>query len=312
MSIKNTPFDQSRFDNSQLGGDYYREIAERELIPRIIERNKQVLNVVPEFWQFYQRSHVGRRCSCWSGPETMPSSQCNVCYGTGNTAGYQKYGHATDVFDVTAESSSVNVVVDYDSISRPLMFRLAKSALRGYVDFTVKAQGGLNVCSLVSLHASAKRGGLVRAGIKLFSESEFTPLSAEAVTARLPDAQQQGGLHLRVSLERVSRATPTPRFSHVRLRVQTLRDDRVRADSPRSSTANRVSEYGFFADKASKSLFLDNTLRMVTSEDLFRECASNRLWKVVDLTPNQPGGWLTSWDVNVRLVQDSDRYALLP
>lgn len=312
MGVRNPPFDQSRFDQSQIGGDYYREIAERELIPRIIERNKQVLNVVPEFWQFYQRSMQGRRCSCWSGPETMPSSLCAVCIGTGNTGGYEKYGHHTEVFDVTAESSSVNVVVDYDLITRPLAFRLVRTALKGYVDFTMKATGGLNECSLASLHAVAKRGSAVRAGVKLFSESAFVPLSVAAVTARLAQAQQQGGMHLRVSLERVSQLTPSPRFSFLRIRTKTLKDDRVRADSPRSTSANRTSEFGFYTDRSSKSLFLDNTLRMVTSEDLFRATNTNRLWRIVDVNENAPGGWLTSWDVNIRMVQDSDRFSMIP
>lgn len=312
MGVKNPSFDQSRYDIAQIGGDYYREIAERELIPRIIERNKQALNVVPEFWQFLQRAYSGRRCSCWSANESMPSSLCTVCYGTGNTAGYQLYGHQTDVFDVTAESSAVGIVIDYDQITRPLSFRLVNHCLRGVIDFTLKVQGGTNLCSLVSLHASAKRGSKVRAGVKLFSENAFVPLTMTAVTERLAAAQLQGGLQLRVTLERVSRNTPSPRFSHLRVRYRTLKDDRIKADSPRSSTGNRSSEYGFFRDKAAKSLFLDNTLRMVTSEDLFRQTNTGELWKVVDLTENAPGGWLTSWDVNVRKVQDVDRYSLIP
>lgn len=312
MGVRNPPFDQSRFDQAQIGGDYYREIAERELIPRIIERNKQVLNVVPEFWNFYQRSNTGRRCSCWSGPESMPSSLCGVCFGTGDTGGYQKYGHHTEVFDVTAVSSAINVVIDYDAITRPLAFRLSHKATKGYVDFTMKATGGLNECSLAALHATTKKGSAVRAGVKLFNESTFVPLSMAAVTARLAQAQQQGGLHLRVSLERVSQMTPSPRFSFLRIRTKTLVDDRVKADAPRSSSANRSSEFGFFMDRAAKSLFLDNTLRMITSEDLFRACNTNRLWRIVDLTENAPGGWLTSWDVNVRMVQDSERFSMIP
>lgn len=305
-------FDQSRFDQSQIGGDYYREHAIRDLIPRIIERQRQALNVVPDFFQFYQRAYTGRRCSCWSGIETSPSSACLVCYGTGNTAGYQLYGHRTEVFDVTAESASMNVVPDYDEVSRPLQFRLLHQAVRGWVDFTVPVSGGMNVCSLASLHAMAPRGSRVRAGVKLFSEPSFTPLSVDAITQRLQQAQTQGGLHLRVLLERDSVGAPSPKLSHVRVRYQLLPDDRVRADIPRSVETNRSSEFGWFDDIETKTMYLDSTLRSITSEDLFRQVNSGKLFKVFGVNPNAPGGHLTSWDLQIRVVQQSERYANLP
>lgn len=305
-------FDQSRFDRAQIGGDYYREHAVRDLIPRIIERNKQVLNVVPDFFQFYQRAYTGRRCSCWSGIETSPSSACLVCYGTGNTAGYQLFGHQTDVFDATAESSSVNVVMDFDEVTRPIQFRLIHQALRGWIDFTLPVIGGINQCSLASLHAVVHPGSRIRAGVRLFAEADFTPLSTAAVSARLQQAQLTGGLHLRVVLERDSISTPSPRFSHLRTRYQLLLDDKVRGDIPRSENANRSSEFGWFEDIGTSNLFLDGTLRAVTSEDLFRRVETGRLWKVFSANDNAPGGQLTSWDVQIRVVQNTERYANLP
>jgi len=305
-------FDQSRFDSSQIGGDYYREHAERDLIPRIIERNKQALNVVPDFFQFYQRAYTGRRCSCWSGIETSPSASCLVCYGSGNTAGYQLYGHRTEVFDATTESAAMNVVVDYDEVARPLQFRLLHSAMSGWTEFTMPVSGGLNQCSLASLSALAYRGSRVRCGIKLFSEPSFTPLSVQAVTDRLQLAQTQGGIHIRVLLERDSISTPSPKFSHLRIRYRTLPDDRVRGDIPRSAETNRSSEFGWFDDVETKAMFLDSTLRSVTSEDIFRQVNSGKLFKVFSVNPNAPGGQLTSWDLQIRIIQNSERYSNLP
>lgn len=304
--------DQSRFDSAQIGGDAYREVANRLLIPRIIERNKQVLNVAPVFFRFYQRAYTGRRCSCFSNNETSPASNCLVCFGTGNTAGYQLYGHRTEVFDATAESSAVNVVIDYDCVSRPLAFRLFGGALRGFLDFVLPVNGGMNVCSLASLHATAPRGTRIRSACRLFSEPAFTPLSVQAVTDRLEAAQTTGGLLLRVVLERDSIATTSPRFSFLRIRYRILQDDTIRGDEPRSTEANRTSEYGFFDEVATKSLFLDNTLRSVTTEDLFRHVNSGRLWRVSTVNPNAPGDYLTSWDVDIALVQSSERFASLP
>jgi hypothetical protein len=305
-------FDQSRFDNAQIGGDYYREHAERDLIPRIIERNKQALNVVPDFFHFYQRAYTGRRCSCWGSIETSPSASCLVCYGTGNTAGYQKYGHMTEVLEATSTSASVNVVMDFDEVTRPLQFRLVHQAVRGWMDFSMPVIGGINVCSLASLHAVVPRGSRVRVGVRVFSEADFTPLSTAAVTARLQQAQTTGGLHFRVMLERDSVSAPSPKFSHLRVRYQLLQDDRIRADVPRSEATNRSSEFGWFEDVASRNMWTDNTLRSVTSEDLFRQVNSGRLWKVISANDNAPGGQLTSWDIATRLVQNSERYANLP
>lgn len=305
-------FDQSRFDQTQIGGDYYREIAERELIPRIVQRNKQVLNVVPEFFRFYQRSYTGRRCSCWMGIETSPSTGCLVCFGTGNTAGYQMYGHVTEVLDVTAESAAVGVVIDFNQISRPLQFRLVDQVLKGFIDFVLPIRGGINMCTLATLHAVAPRGTRVRSGVKLFTEPDFTPLSIQAVTSRLQLAQTTGGLHFRIHLERDSLSTPSPRFQHLRVRYQTLPDDRVRGDIPRAAEANRTSDFGWYEDIGDVTLFLDSTLRAVTTEDLFRHVQTGRLWKVSGNTPNAPAGILTSWDVQMRKVQNSERYANLP
>lgn len=305
-------WDQSRFDNSQVGGDYYREHAERNLIPQIIQRNKQALNVVPDFFRFYQRGYVGRRCSCWGNIETSPSAACLVCFGTGNTAGYQLYGHQTEVFDATSSSAAVNVVIDYDQITRPLHFRLLHQAVRGWIDFVMPVIGGMNVCSLASLHTVIPPGARVRAGVRLFSETDFVPMSMEAVTARLAQAQVTGGLHFRVFLERDSVSTPTPRFSHLRIRYKLLQDDTIRGDIPRTENSNKSSEFGFFEDIGTMTLFLDNTLRAISSEDLFRHVPTGKLWKVFAVNDNSPGGQLTSWDVQMRAVQNVDRFANIP
>jgi hypothetical protein len=305
-------FDQSRFDNAQIGGDHYRQIAERELIPRIIERQRQALNVVPDIFQFYQRAYTGRRCSCFASIETSPAASCMVCFGTGNTGGYQLYGHTTEVFDATAESSAIAVVQDFDSITRPIQFRLANNAVKGYIDFTMPVKGGINVCTLASLHAVAPRGTRVRSAVKLFTEPDFTPLSMEAVTERLQQGQTTGGLHFRVVLERDSISATSPKFAFLRIRYQTLQDDKVRGDIPRSTEANRSSEFGWFEDVATRSMYLDASLRSVTTEDLFRQVNTGRLWKCFSVNPNAPGGLLTSWDLEIRLIQNSEKYASIP
>lgn len=305
-------FDQSRFDSAQVGSDYYRQIAERELIPRIIERQKQALNVVPDIFRFYQRAYSGRRCSCWSSVETSPAGTCIVCFGTGNTGSYQLYGHRTEVFEATASSAMVGVVLDFQSVTRPLSFRLAQGAVKGYIDFNMPVSGGLNRCTLASLHAAAPRGTRVRAGVKLHSEPDFTPLSMDAITARLQQAQTSGGLHLRITLERDSLTAESPKFALLRIRYQTLEDDTIRGDIPRSAEGNRSSEFGWFEDVDAKSLYLDSTIRSVTTEDLVRHVPTGRLWRIIRVNPNAPGGLLTSWDIEMRLVQNSERYAGIP
>lgn len=305
-------FDQSEFDSANIGGDYYREVAERILIPRIKERNKQILNVAPDWFQFYQRAYTGRRCSCISGIETSPSSTCLVCYGTGNTDSYQLYGHRTEVFDVTSTSSGVNIEVDYNKITRPLSFCLSPGALRGYVDFQLNVMGGLPKCSLVSMHATAGRGTSLRAGVKLFSEQDFVPLNKVSLEARLAEGQKQGGIPIRVLMTRDSASLQSPRFSHLRVRYQTLDDDKIPGDRPNGPESNRSSEFGNFEDIATRSLFIDSRLRSVTSEDLFRQVNTGRLWKCFSTNPLEVAGQLLSWDIELVIVQQSSRFASLP
>lgn len=305
-------FDQSRFDNAQTGGDYYRQHAETELIPRIVERQRQALNVVPNFYQFYQRAYTGRRCSCFTETSTSPSSSCQICFGTGNTGGFQLYGSITEVLDVTAASATVGVVPDFECITYPIGFRLLENVTKGYVDFTMPVKGGINVCSLVNLYANAPRGTAIRTGVKLFSEPGFTDLTVDAVTARLEEAQTTGGLHIRVVMERSSICTKSPNFQFVRIRYKTIDDDKIRGDVPHSSEANRGSEIGFWEEVENQTLYLDNTLRTISDEDLFKDVRSGQLWRVAEYTPNHVVGILTSWMVTLRKVQGSEKYSRIP
>lgn len=312
VRIFSPEFDQSIPTSADIGGDYYRQAALRDMIPQIKERNAQVLNVAPDFFHFYQRAYTGRRCSCWAGVETTPSSQCLVCFGTGNTGGYQRYGHVTETLDVTAESAAVNIVVAYDIKTRPLQFRLAQGATRGWIDFTLPIQGGIPNCSLASLHAVTPRGTRVRSGVKLFTETSFTPLSTTAITQRLTAGATQGGLHVRVFMERPAVAAESPRLSHIVIRYQTLEEDKIPADVPRTTERNATSEFGWFEDTTSRSMFIDSRIRSVTSEDLFRQVNTGRTWKIVSVQPNAPGGILTSWDLETRICLLSERYSSIP
>jgi hypothetical protein len=311
-SLWRPKFDQRVFDKAQVYGDYLREHAERDLIPRIVQRQKQALNVVPDLFKFYQRVGTGRRCSCWSAVETSPSSQCTVCYGTGNTGGYELYGHTTEVFDVTSRWSSVNVVIDYSRITRPLHFRLSVAALSGYVEFFYPVIANTGACSLASLVASAPRGTSVTAAVKLFSEASFVAFSAEAVRTRLPQATIDGGMQLRVVLRRESLSAESPRLSHVRVRYRRLPDDNIRADVPRATEARRASEFAWFEEFATRSMYLDNTIRVITSDDFFEQINTHRRHKIIDVNSNAPGGILTSWDLTTRLVQEHERLAAVP
>lgn len=306
------PPNQRVADKSQGLYDRGREIAEGILLPRIAERNKQALNVVPNYYHFYQKSSSGRRCSCWEGIETSPSSLCLVCFGTGNTRGYQLWGHIDEVFDVTARFDSVNVVIDYNNITRPLHFILMPGAKRGYVDFLLEVKPNIGVVSNASVHASIKRGAGCAVGVKLLRETEFSSFTRENIAARLAEATTGGGLQVRVVLSRESVSVESPRFSHARIRYQFVENDVIRGDVPRSTEANKSSEFGWFEEFASKNMFLDNTLREITTNDFFRDLRSNRIWKIQMVNPNAPGDQLLSWDVEVRAVMSTERLSFVP
>jgi hypothetical protein len=311
VRVNKPEFDQSRFEKSQIGGDYYHEIAGRDLIPRIAERNKQVLNVAYDEFYLFQRGYRGRRCSCWSGSETSPSSTCLICYKTGNTSGYQLYGHQTEVFDVTAPAVLVNVIPDYASVARPIQYLLADKATKGYIDYHVPAVGGINVCSLAELHAVAPAGTRLLVGVKLFSEETYVPLTMDAVTQRLEDAQLEGGFQMRVTFYREGMAMPSPKLSFVRLRFQLFVCDRIRGDIPASAETNKSSEFGWFHSLDEKTLFLDSTVRYISADDIFMHYSTRTLWRTVSVMSKAPMGILLSREVVIELIQGAEIVASL-
>ena len=87
-------------DGSEVLQENHREVADKQLIPRIIARNRQAILVDPHHFHFFQRKKQGRRCSCFQ-VETSPDGLCQVCFGTGVVAGYEKFGTVSDMYDVS-------------------------------------------------------------------------------------------------------------------------------------------------------------------------------------------------------------------
>ena len=52
-------------DGSEVLQDNHRQVADKQLVPRIIRRNRQAILVDPHYFDFFQRKKQGRRCSCF-------------------------------------------------------------------------------------------------------------------------------------------------------------------------------------------------------------------------------------------------------
>ncbi len=310
--VNGPKFDQRVHDKADAHGNYVRDIVERVWLPRIAKRQRAALNVVPDLFRFYQRISHGRLCSCLTAISTSADDTCPVCWGTGTVVGYERYGHRTEIIDATARWTSINVVADYEQPTRPRHLVLDADQTAGFCEALLEVGPNIGKCSLAQIGADRRPGTQITAWVKLLTESEFVPFSADNISARLLNAARQGGLVVRVVMRRPTAGSASPRLGYIRVRVQTLANDIVRADVPRTVQSNRSSEYGFFEDFQTRTFALDDTLRSITTEDFFEQVNTGRRWKLDSVNPNAPGGILTSWDCEAQLVQSSDRFSKVP
>lgn len=306
-------FDQRTHTRTDAYGDHLRDLATRVLIPRIAAHQRAALNVAPDLFYFYQKINSGRSCSCAAGVESSPAAGCPVCFGAGITGGYEKYGHSTEILDVTSSWASINVGIDYRTTTRPLHFVLSEdTAVRGYVEFNLPLLPNVGKCSLVQVGGKQTAGTQLTSWVKRYDETDFVPLNARNIEDRLAAATPQGGMIVRVVMSRNDLTVPSPRLSHIRIRVQRLDADVIRADVPRTTQSNRSSEFGFFEDYATRNFYLDDTLRAISTEDFFEQVTTQRRWKLGSVNPNAPAGILTSWDCEASLVQATDIQSRVP
>lgn len=299
----------SEHDGSEVLQDNHRQVADKQLIPRIIKRNRQAILVDPHYFDFFQRKKQGRRCSCFA-VESSPDGLCQVCFGTGIVAGYEKFGTLSEVFDVTyPRTRAVNVRQDFASQTRPVMWRLTDGAMKGYVEFDWEIKSSRRKLDLFQVICrNTGRCGSVKAFIKTVRETKFVPLTNSSIGERLCENKAT----IRVEVTRTTPEDDHPVFSHVYVRYKLLDETRVRMDVPRQTESVTLAEYGVFDSFTTITGWLTDEVRKIATEDFFRRAHDNSFWKAIESQPNKPLQQTTSHDVTLRLIQDFENYKRFP
>jgi len=296
-------------DGSEVLQDNHREVADKQLIPRIIKRNRQAILVDPHYFHYFQRKKQGRRCSCFK-IETSPDSLCQVCIGTGVVGGYEKFGTIGEWFDVTyPRIRAVNVRQNFELQTRPVMFGLIEGALLGYVEFDWEIRSSRRQLDLFQVMSrNVGECGQVKALIRSIRETEFVPMTNQSLGDRLCENKAV----IRVELSRKDPSENHPVLSHVYIRYKLLDDPRVRMDVPRVTESITLAEYGVFDSFTTMAGWIPDDVKQVGTEDFFREISTGNYWKVIEATPNRPLNQTVGYECTLRRIQTFENYFKFP
>jgi hypothetical protein len=296
-------------DGSEVLQENHREVAEKQLIPRIIKRNRQAILVDPHHFHYFQRKKQGRRCSCFK-IETSPDALCQLCFGSGIVGGYEKFGTIGEWFDSTyPRIRAVNVRQNFEAQTRPVMFSLIEGAVLGYVEFDWEIRSSRRKLDLFQVMSrDVGECGQVKALIRSSREDRFVPMTNQSLGERLCEHQAV----IRVELSRKDPSQNHPVLSHVYVRYLLIDDPRVRMDVPRRTESVTLAEYGVFDSFTTITGWITDEVRKIGTEDFFRRIDDGTFWKAIESQSNLPLNQVTSHDIVLRLCQEFESYRKFP
>jgi len=295
-------------DGSQVLAHHAHDIATEQLIPRIAERNKKAVETVPLYVALFRALNVARRCSCFD-IETSPDRHCSACFGVGWVGGYEKYGTTVEVIDVTRGSLRLsNIMPDWDKRRKPIPFKLINGARKGSLEARIRLTSNIGVVDALAAGFDMPEGTTLRAFVRGPSDLSYVGLTQDNLAQRLFNPW----VDIRVELERQSPAQESPLLKTVYLRYQNFEDNLIVVNIPRTAKSIALQELGVFDDYSTINCWTDNKIKSITTEDFFISVEGDTRWKIVSTKDFAPHGQLTSWDLEVRLVQHHESYINVP
>lgn len=303
--------DRVGFTAQTHDGKIHRIITE-EMLPRVAATNRVAVQGqgLPYFVFNRINPPFGRRCSCFL-VEGSASSQCYACFGTGSVGGFAKHGTMLDVFDVTHPCiNAVNVLPYYADDTRPIKFILVPNATFGYVESRMHLRPNIGVLDDFSVLHFPDVTPDVQYFIKSPIDSEFVHLTDDKqVQSRLGHRY----LDFRVELRRPSPKSKSPRFAFISLRYMVKRQLTVLCDVPKTERRKELAELGLDDDWQRQSFWITDEIRQVNPGDFMVSINGADRWKITTATETAPTNYVTSWDVNTRLIMErSEPFALVP
>ena len=278
--------------------------------------NRNALQVDTRNFFYFRRRRAGRLCSCILGNESTPSSTCMVCFGTGYVGGYDKYGTATEVLDVTTPGLILtNVHADYNADTRPTFFRLDDDARVGTIQAAIPLRTGSGYVDVLQAYdnASVIPGAVVEIQCRPRGTATWLPLSTPLVENIL--AQKTCDvLDVIVYMKRKSTRSDSPAFSHFFLRYGlTSRPSAVvLGDIPKHNETVTVKEFGFEEELGELSVFVDNRIVTYKRDDILYHIDKKKFWALTTVQPNISMGLCLNSDLTARYVQPYEIATRIP
>ena len=287
-------------------------IAQQELVPKIVEMQKQSLvDKIPI--SFFSQMGFGRPCSCLNFRYKIPDrGKCTICYGVGYVGGFSKIGTRLEILDPTRAGLTLsNVEIDTEVI--PNQFKLSGSSLSGDVLGTIDIPTNIGVDAVVLYKEDD-----VTAFVKRTNQPTYTALTQVALDSIGLD---QLKLDFKIHLSRNSSADPSPTFTHLYLRWK-ISEPEILVDMPHKTVSVGMREFGLPDLLQSTSVYLPATVPRVTTSDFFIVKSNaeidfysdegNRRYKITEMTTNRALGIITSWDLTARLIQAFETLSQVP
>ena len=290
-------------DATDQVGDVFHTLAKEFLVPMISARTKNAIGVDRREVFYYQRLRSGRRCTCWAGVEASPHSECPICWSTGWAGGFYKWGTHLHTFDPSRQWFGVNVHLT-PQYGVPLWWVLEEGKTEGYVEWTEEPSLS-TYYGLDSYRMDYRKGdGLIDFTFKLVGvDSSFVPFSEAALKARILVANG-GRFIFRVRLARALSTDDSPKLQQFWFRLLTNSPEQptLYVDMPRRNESNVMAEYGVLETFQPIQMVFSDTIQRVNLEDLVVRLHDMTRWKVIESSANDPLNILTSHDVQVRKV----------
>lgn len=284
------------------------KIAVEQLIPRIAERSKTALQTIPAYMYFFSALRAGRRCSCFD-VEVEPSTLCSACFGTGIVGGYNKYGTDLVVVDVTHPNiRTTNVVPDYSARTKPTRFTLIDGAIHGSVEVRINISSNIGKVDALKAAYYTSEGASLSAFVKGPADQEYVALTKPNLQQRLVNPW----LDVKVDFDRVSLSNKPPYLDNLYIRYRTMTNNLVLVELPRPEKGTLLEDIGLTDNWEVQNFWLDNTLKAITNEDFFVTESGRTRFKILTTKEFAPHGFLTSWDLGVRLIQNHEPYQKIP
>jgi len=270
-----------------------------QLLPQIAAESEQASKVARTTFFYYRKKRTGRRCSC-AEIHTSPAADCQICFGSGRSGGWDLHGCQSEWIDVTSENLRlVNVLADYAAGVRPVLFSLEAGTVEGFIETEIDILRNVRKVQALQFAVGGRvRNNNAKMFIKASTDLVWVALDEESLKARL----QTGKLGIRIELSRQTTETRSPLVSHLMIRYCLIPEVRMYADINLAESSFELGDLGFTDSYSTLSLYISKAFDYINAEDFLIRETDQKRFKVTRFERNAVSEILLSHRVMARLL----------